>query len=92
MAMTVVAGLADPEEDVRALWAAYEQLRNEMLLSLDEIDDPTCRGFATHQTIKALMAAREKALAFALLVGVRDPVFREKIFTTHPELDPSAVS
>lgn len=92
MAISVIAGFTDPEEDRRALGAAYEQLRNEMLLALDEIDDPTCRGFATHQVIKAMMAAREKALAFALLVGVRDPVFREKIFATHPELDPETAS
>lgn len=78
--------MADPNEDHVRQRDRYEKLRDGLLIRLDAIDDEFCRGFAAHQLIKMCMAAGDRAVALALLAGVRDEFLREKIIETAPEL------
>lgn len=64
--------LSDPDEDYAKQRSHYENIRDELLISLDTIDDEFCRGFSSHCLVEMCVAANDLAVAKALLCGVRD--------------------
>ncbi len=76
--------LSDPNEDHRVQRKYYENVRNEILVLLDGIDDESYRGFAAHCGIKMCIAGGDDVVAKALLAGVRDETTREQIISDVP--------
>lgn len=78
--------LSDPNENFQDQLKHYQSVRDDLLGKLDTIEDEWCRNFASHMLINMCMAGNDRAVAKALLAGIRDTSIRGYVHKDFPDL------